>query len=261
MRLEALGHFKTEDGVILLPVPQSGFEEAYLKVRSKENRLYSHAEARALPFISKMHPHHREWRLRAASLKRFEKYLSRKQGPLELLDLGCGNGWFSTQLAKRHHHTFCCVDRNLRELKQGARLFGGDCLRFIRGDVLDDRFPDAAFDLIVLNGTIQYFADLGKLIGGLRRLLKRAGEIHIMDSPWYSANNLEAARQRTMQYYDALGVPEMSQWYHHHCLNGLTGCRRRVLWNPDSLSNRLVSFVGRTGLGFPWIMLQDDSGA
>src|SRR5688572_18830814 len=77
------------------------FEKLYLQVRKAEQRLYSDDEVKSLPGIFSSHPHIEEWKQRKVSCERIIKYLDKKQKPLKILEIGCGNGWFSAQLAKR----------------------------------------------------------------------------------------------------------------------------------------------------------------
>ncbi len=67
---------------------------------------------------------------------------------------------------------------------------------------------------------IQYFPDLPALIRGLRKLLTKRGEVHIIDSPLYGEQGLAAARERTRAYYAGLGFPEMGEQYFHHTPTG-----------------------------------------
>ncbi len=256
MSAEKLTDSATETGVAILFPGDSHFEELYLEARRKEGRIYSDAEVTRLPFASAQNPHRREWKLRAKSFMRFKRYLAAKGERLRLLDLGCGNGWFTAQLARGRRHTFCCVDINLHELQQGARLFGGRAIQFILADIFQTRLPVAPFDFIVLNGSIQYFPDLGRLMRVLQDLLGKGGEIHFLDSPWYKTGELGAARQKSIQYYSALGVPEMSRWYHQHTLEELASWRYRLLADPNSWSNRMANLLRLSAPGFPWIVIQ-----
>ena len=89
-----------QDGVYILSEINDEFETIYLKVREKEKRIYSDEELIKLPFASKTNPHKKEWDLRAKSFLRFKDYLVSKKEKINILDLGCGNGWFSGQLSK-----------------------------------------------------------------------------------------------------------------------------------------------------------------
>jgi SAM-dependent methyltransferase len=152
------------DGVFVLSPVISKFEDIYLKVREKENRIYSDNELRLLPFASISNPHNNEWDLRAKSFQRFKEYLKTKKQNLNILDLGCGNGWFCGQLSKSLNHNFYCVDVNLTELKQGRKVFNSERINFIYADIFSSEIPTSSFDIITVNAAVQYFPDLSKLL-------------------------------------------------------------------------------------------------
>lgn len=193
-------------------------EGLYLEVRRREGRVLSDAVVKNLPEISASNPYAWEWKLRARSLNRLKRKLS-KNAELRLLDLGCGNGWMANRLAENPHWKVWAVDLNQEELEQGARLFGRQNLKFVYADVLQGVLSENHFDVIVLAAATQYFPDLEALLVTLRKLLTTRGEIHFVDAPFYK-NNAEkvAAGQRSLAYYSKLGMPEMAQYYHHHCL-------------------------------------------
>ena len=104
MIIEELKGLKAIKGVIRISDIDDAFEKLYLQVRKKENRIYSDDEIKLLPYASKINPHKNEWALRTKSFLRFREYLSHKKSKLNILDLGCGNGWFTGQLAKEFEH-------------------------------------------------------------------------------------------------------------------------------------------------------------
>ncbi|MBK8966167.1 MAG: class I SAM-dependent methyltransferase [Saprospiraceae bacterium] len=199
---------------------------AYLTVRERESRVLTDEQVLALPRFTPasehQKPHQREWQMRAHSFSRFWKYLHRRyaQKPLEILDLGCGNGWMALNLARRPDTNIWAVDVNLPELEQGARLAATSGLtnvRFVIADFLKNTIPEKKFDLVVLAASVQYFPDLSELHAALKRVLKPGGSVHIVDSPFYrSTEKQQAARAATRAYYTGIGVPEMADWYHHH---------------------------------------------
>ncbi|MBP1683670.1 MAG: hypothetical protein H6Q27_1237, partial [Ignavibacteriaceae bacterium] len=76
-----------KDGIFILSEINNEFEKIYLKVREKENRIFSDAELKQLPFASESNPHKKEWDLRAKSFQRFKEYLKSKKQNLNILDL------------------------------------------------------------------------------------------------------------------------------------------------------------------------------
>ncbi len=210
------------------PSPFREKEKTYLEVRRREGRVFPDEVVRALPFVSKSNPYTKEWRWRKRSFERLRAQLSESL-TLSILDLGSGNGWLANRLAENPDWDVWAVDVNEEELAQGARLFGRENLRFVcadllalvaRNDIPGDEpgisFRDT-FDLVVLAASAQYFPDLEQLVFSLKKCLKPSGQIHILDSPFYkNEKEKEAARQRTLEYYSKIGVPEMAAFYHHH---------------------------------------------
>lgn len=244
-----------QDAVYILTEINNEFESIYLKLREKEKRIYSDDELIKLPFASNSNPHKKEWNLRAKSFLRFKEYLKTKNENLNILDLGCGNGWFCGQLSKSFHHDFYCVDVNLTELKQAVRIFKSERIKFIYADIFNAEIPQASFNIITVNAAVQYFPDLKRLLNKLITLISENGEVHILDSPFYS--NIEAvnAKKRTMDYYSVLGFKEMADKYYHHTWNELSESNFEILYQPDSITNRIKRLFLKCNSPFPWIKI------
>jgi SAM-dependent methyltransferase len=192
------------------------FEALYLKVRQQEHRLLDDATVARLPNIGKDHPKHKEWQARAASFKRFQRMMNATKRPLEILEVGCGNGWGCAALARNPLLHVSGVDVNAHELEQAARLFQKPNLQFYYGDIFEDIFPAGSFDIILLNAAVQYFPDFAGLIRRLFYFLKDDGAIHIRDTPFYEDDEIAAAKARTEDYYKSMGVAALSEHYFHH---------------------------------------------
>ena len=87
----------TENGVHYATVPKTDFEQIYLRLREKEQRIPTDGEVKQLPRVPAGHPHSKEWRLRRMTLRKFQRYAAGKNFET-MLDIGCGNGWFTAQL-------------------------------------------------------------------------------------------------------------------------------------------------------------------
>ncbi len=243
-------------GVYLFDSEKSPFEEKYIRLRRKEKRLYRDDEVKLLPFASSLNPHKKEWEFRAKSFIRFKEYLNSFNKKLDILDLGCGNGWFAGELSKSFSHNFYCIDINLFELKQGARLFKSENIHFIYGDIFRMEFAKNSFDLIILNSSAQYFESINSLLKELIFILKLDGEIHIVDSPFYKEEDLPEAIKRTTAYYKSIGFPEMSEFYFHHTFTSLTDFNHQILYDPKNIKNRLLSLAFKSDSPFPWIKIK-----
>ncbi len=232
------------------------FEENYLKIRAKENRILTIDEIRLLPEIRKDHPHHNEWRLRQDTFKRFQAYFSNKK-PLNILDLACGNGWLINRLWAPNAH-FTGVEINEYELDQAANLLKDkNNVDLILGDIFDILL-DLQMDCIIVNAAIQYFKPLNKILNHLLKQLLPNGEIHLIDSPFYpNASECEAAQKRSEAYFKEFDTPSMSQFYHHHHYDLLKPFNHEILYEPNALKNKINRKLGRPVSPFPWIVIKN----
>jgi ubiquinone/menaquinone biosynthesis C-methylase UbiE len=253
--LISLTKYPLNDGVYILSAVNDNFENTYLKVREKENRIYSDNELRLLPLASGSNPHKKEWDLRAKSFLRFKEYLKTKKRNLNILDLGCGNGWFCVQLSKSFNYNFYCVDVNLVELKQGRKAFNSEQIKFLYADIFNSEIPQASFDIITVNAAVQYFPNLKKLIERLLALISERGEIHIIDSPFYKPEEVDAAKKRTFEYYASLNFTEMTNNYFHHSREILSAFNYEILYDSNSILNKVKKILMMKDSPFPWIKI------
>ena len=205
------------------PIDNKGFQDAYLKARDKEGRLYETNVLQYLPYIVENHPLANEWRTRKRTAEKFASYLASKRTPLKVLEIGCGNGWLTHYLAKKVPDSqFAGIDVNLPELKMAAEAFKDvEIINWIYNEITHDQvLPDQYFDIIFFAAAIQYFPELGKLFAKVAKYLAPGGEIHILDSPFYSEKQAQKATKRSLDYY-ANSAPEMANYYFHHTLKNL----------------------------------------
>jgi 2-polyprenyl-3-methyl-5-hydroxy-6-metoxy-1,4-benzoquinol methylase len=232
--------FTKEDGVLVSAGARrkfAAFEEIYLSLREKENRIYAVEKLRKLPCVDRADPDYRVWRIRQKSLARLLKYLSGKGRALRVLDVGCGNGFISHRLATEGH-LVTAIDVNLVELKLAARAFGEESVRWLCADIFEDD-PGKNFDAVCFSSSIQYFLDLDAVINRSLSLLNEAGEIHIIDSPFYSEEEVDRAQRDSVKYFVAKGVAEFAPHYGHHRRSALDPYRPLVKYRPVSRFGRL----------------------
>jgi len=232
-------------------------EQLYLDVRKKEGRLYSDEIVKILPKLDSTDPLYHEWQIRKRSLQRFLSYLKKRRALLKILDLGCGNGWMANQLAENLICSVSALDMNTVELQQAERVFGKNPnLNFQYGNVFDPNYPDQQFDIVLLASSVQYFPDVQKLLARLLELLSRNGEIHIIDSPFYQSQEVSTARERSRRYYQQMGFPEMTNHYFHHSFIDLSQFDFKLLYDPNSLFQRIAKILIRYSSPFPWIRIE-----
>lgn len=251
--------FSTSKQVYYLHQPKEApaFEAAYIAVRKAEQRIYDDAVVRHLPRIDASHPLAREWAIRENTLKKFRHHLQRSRRFRTLLDIGCGNGWMSHHISTVKNCRVIGLDLNRPELEQAVRVFGtSEKLTFVYGDILRDDFPAAGLDVILLASSIQYFPDVSLLLDRLLSLLKPGGEIHILDSPFYASAEIPAAQERSRQYYQEMGYPEMAGQYFHHSRESLTAYNPKLLHQPGTIAARVRQRIkGTPESPFPWFYI------
>jgi SAM-dependent methyltransferase len=229
------------------------FEEQYISLRRKEGRLFTDEEVAMLPNVSLTNGLKKEWEIRKASSARLIQYLSKRQKPLNILEVGCGNGWLSNQLSQIKNAVVTGLDVNSFELEQAARVFGKKInLSFVNGDLREDGLHIEKFDVIVFAASIQYFSSLPEIVQAAFEHLKADGEIHILDSHFYEDEHIEEAKKRSNLYFSQLGFNGMNDFYFHHALSTLNVYNYKFLFNPKRMVNKLL----RRNDPFHWICIQ-----
>ena len=236
---------------------ESSFSQLYLSVREKEHRLYDNSEVKILPnYIGIDSQLAHEWELRKLSSKMLKEYLLKFFPNANVLDVGCGNGWFSNFLSSETNNIYG-LDVNFNELIQAGELFyKQNRVEFIFGDFFQIKFPENLFDVILFASSIQYFDDLHKIIEFCRKLLTPNGEIHILDTYFYKENEVESASLRSKDYYEKIGFPEMNNYYFHHSEKDLEFFKSVQLYNPTSKIKKFTIFTTKKELiPFPWFKI------
>lgn len=232
------------------------FAQQYILLRYKEGRIYSDKEVATLPEIDKKHKHYNEWQVRKNTTGRLIKYLINKKRDLEILEVGCGNGWLSAKLSAVPLSKVTGIDINAEELSQAKRVFRqiGN-VEFFNCSLQNEMFSGRKFDIIVFAASVQYFSSLKKVLSDSLEMLKLGGEIHIIDSHLYKQNGISAARLRSNEYYRAIGFPEMSDQYFHHTLGDLKLFNHDILYDPNSIINKLK----KNKNPFYWVIIRGNA--
>lgn len=229
-----------------------GFESLYLTVRNKEGRFYTDGQVALLPDIEQIHPFYHEWQIRKRSADRLLSYLGKKNQPLSILEVGCGNGWLSAKLAGLNGALVTGLDANKPEIEQARRVFQNSSVRFIYNSFNTESFGKyVKFDVIVFAASFQYFPSAKTILHNAMQLLNPGGEVHILDTHFYEAKDAKQSASRSKNYYVNMGVAEMAGHYFHHTLNCLGGLNYNIMFNPRSWLNRITKKDV-----FYWIMIK-----
>ena len=239
------GNTHIKNNVIYLTEETNTFSDIYIAIRDKEQRVLTDEQVSVLPYLK-----HHEWKFREKSTERFMRYIASKKEALNILDVGCGNGWFTNTIATvSDKNQVIGLDINREELEQATRIFKRKNLQFVYGDIfkIENTFKQQ-FDIITLNSCVQYFPDFKALFSTLKSFLKSNGEIHIIDSPFYKKDQIADAKERTLAYYTALGCPEMTFNYFHHSTDDIHEFES-LYTNKNKLLNKILN---KKDSPFPW---------
>jgi len=231
------------------------FEHQYIPLRKAEGRMYDDAAVAKLPEVETSHPLFKEWYIRKKSTARLAQFLKIRQ-PKEVIEVGCGNGWLIRYIHSALEADCLGIDMNAIELLQAVRTSGNaKSLTFIYADIFSELFAKPCADIIILASVIQYFPDAKSLLERLVNMLNQGGQVHILDSPFYSEKTIGAAKARSQEYFSTLGYAAMQFHYFHHRWYVLDSFKATIKYDPTTVVNRLSQKV----LGdspFPWIIIE-----
>ncbi len=222
-----------------------------LHLREKEKRVLTIKEIKELPYINVNSSDYELWKIRQKNIERFIKYIKGKNKSLRILDIGCGNGFFTYMLSKPNN-VVIGVDVNLTELKLAKEAFPEKNINWYYLDIIEEKLPEEKFDIITFCASFQYFNEPKKLLQICKSLLSSKGEIHIIDSPFYSEKEKHEARLRSLNHFKALNEERMLNYYHHNSYEVLNECNYSFKYKPNYLLNKLLF---KKDSPFPWIKI------
>jgi SAM-dependent methyltransferase len=169
------------------------FRAEYGAHRAAEGRALNCQDALSLPYISSG-PLARQWAVRARSFDALVRRVlmpatAERTRPLDLLDLGAGNGWLCYRAALAGHSAVAVDVRDdvidgLGAGKYYQNRTRGQFHRVVASfDALP--LPQAAFDVAVFNAALHYALDLPEVLREAIRAVRAGGRLVIIDSPFY----------------------------------------------------------------------------
>jgi SAM-dependent methyltransferase len=169
------------------------FAREYASHRASEERDYSAEALFQLPYLQSG-PHASQWRIRARTFDAFLSHVlnpaaARLRRPLDVADLGAGNGWLSYRVAGAGHHPIAVDIRDDAVDGLGAAepfLSLAPRMRCIVAPFEELPLPTGSIDIALFNASLHYATRLDCALSEAMRVTRRGGQIAILDSPFYS---------------------------------------------------------------------------
>ena len=122
---------------------------------------------------------HPKWVRHNRILQLVQEYVPSKDSLI--LDVGCGPGMLSGDLAKKGYKGFGLdtSDMMIRLSKDLFRQLKKEDWNFLVGDVEETQFSKNTFDCVIASGVIEYMDEDLKMLNEMRRILKPGGYLII----------------------------------------------------------------------------------
>ncbi len=193
------------------------FMHEYQHVRAREGRGSSSPDYYlSLPYADLTGRNAWQWSIRAISFRYLLRNIlsgieSRVARPLDILDIGAGNGWLSYRLAQLGHLPVAVdlLDNDADGLGAARHYYGSLGWLFPRFQAEMDRLPfaDAQFDVAIFNAALHYSEDYCATLREAVRCLRPGGHLLIIDSPFYRSeeSGYRMVDERKRQFTRAFG--------------------------------------------------------
>ncbi|HEY6937391.1 MAG TPA: class I SAM-dependent methyltransferase [Terriglobales bacterium] len=215
-------HLRNRAGVWLALAPEreryfEQFVREYEHVRTREGRGSSSPDYYlSLPYADLTGRNAWQWSIRAISFRYLLRNIlpsieSRMARPLDILDIGAGNGWLSYRLAQRGHLPVAVdlLDNDADGLGAARHYYGSLGWLFPRFQAEMDYLPfaDAQFDVAIFNAALHYSEDYCATLREAVRCLRPGGHVLVIDSPFYrqEESGCRMVEERKQQFTRAFG--------------------------------------------------------
>jgi SAM-dependent methyltransferase len=213
---------RCEDGIFrsLSPIGLRGFERfiaEYESIRASEQRgSLDAAYYLALPFTDLSGKLSHQWKIRACTFDHIVRRIvhplaDREKRPLNVLDLGAGNGWLSYRLSLMGHSPVA-VDllTNDRDGLGAARHYQAHLPRMfprVQADLNHLPFSSSSYDLAIFNASFHYSEDFAETLAEALRCVRPGAPVVIADTPWYreERSGLEMVLEKRAHFLKTYG--------------------------------------------------------
>lgn len=152
------------------PAPSSGNNRGTVAVLKSllelDNELYRAISLKACEYGEGLHPKHR--------LIRYHDFFCKNVGPKQsVLDIGCGNGFLTSDVAKCTRGRVVGIDMNEDNIAFAKAHYQADNIEFICGDVKTD-LEEARFDVVVMSNVLEHLSERIEFLRQVRETIEPA---------------------------------------------------------------------------------------
>ena len=131
-----------------------------------DNDLYRGISLKAMEYDRGLHPKHR--------ITRYHDFFCRNVGPGEsVLDIGCGNGFLTSDVAKCTSGRVVGIDINEKNLEFARSHYRADNIEFMLGDV-NTGIEGSHFDVVIMSNVLEHLPDRAEFVRRLREKVEPA---------------------------------------------------------------------------------------
>lgn len=147
---------------------------------------------------------------------------------LDVLDVGCGEGYMARELAKRGAAQVRGIDK-LADLVAAAQAASDPALQFQEGDAAELPFEAGVFDLVLANHLLNDLQDIQTPISEFARVLKPGGQfVALFLHPCFYGYRAErTAIRRTLPVTEYFSLRSVEQTFE---VDGITSPAETVTW-------------------------------
>jgi len=133
---------------------------------------------------------------------------------LDALDVGCGTGFLSLEMAKRGHRvTGGDLAPSMLALARGKAAAQGLSVHFQEADAENLPFPPASFDLVISRHVLWTLPHPEAAIADWKRVLRPGGRLAIIDGAQYSDESTPPQRENARNSTEYAAIGEQLPFY------------------------------------------------
>jgi ubiquinone/menaquinone biosynthesis C-methylase UbiE len=140
------------------------------------------------------------------------KYIPPGEGPVRVLDVGCGTGAMGLLFSEMGHQV-TGIDLSERMMEQGRRKAAerGLSMTFLSGDAEDPPFPEDHFDLVVNRHLLWTLPHPERALRSWRRIVRPGGRVLVISGLWNDGGFTSQLRRAVSQYLGRILDPKKTE--------------------------------------------------